>query len=175
MENTHIFKILIAGQGGVGKTTLIKRVISGKFVEDTGMTIGVDFKVLNLKFENGISVILQLWDFGGQERFRFMLDAYTKGAHGAILLYDLTRIQSLDNLEEWVNIVRDKNPEVPILFVGSKADMVADISVEDEYAKEHMEPLKLFGHLKASSKNGEGVKAIFETIARELLKRKKIL
>ena len=72
--------MLIAGQGGVGKTTLLNRAVTGKFVSNTSMTIGVEFHLLNTTIgdpddENHLDVTLQCWDFGGQERFRFMLDS----------------------------------------------------------------------------------------------------
>src|SRR6056297_940093 len=176
MGDQYIFKILVAGAGGVGKTTLLTRAVTGKFVEDTQMTIGVEFHLLNLSFgepgaDNESKVTLQLWDFGGQERFRFMLDSYVAGAKGALLLYDLTRMRTLDNLDEWVQIVRKHDPNLPILFVGTKLDRVEDITVSDDYAREFMEPLGLFEHVKISSKDGTGVKPAFKQVAKEILKR----
>ena len=135
MSKKYVFKVLVAGQGGVGKTTLLTRAVTGKFVNNTAMTIGVEFHLLNLDFigqaDDGLKVTLQLWDFGGQERFRFMLDSYVAGAKGALLLYDLTRLRTLDGLEEWVNLVRKHDPNLPILFVGTKLDRVEDITVAD--------------------------------------------
>ncbi len=168
MGKKFIFKILVAGAGGVGKTTLLHRVVHNKFLEDTRMTIGVEFFLLNMNIEN-TECNLQLWDFGGQERFRFMLDSYVMGAKGALLLYDLTRMKTLDKLEEWVGIVRKHDPELPILFVGTKKDRVEDISVADDYAQEFMEPLRLFEHVKISSKTGDNVLPAFEKIVRRIL------
>ena len=176
MPDQYIFKVLVAGAGGVGKTTLLTRAVTGKFLEDTRMTIGVEFHLLNLSFgkpgsDNEIKVTLQLWDFGGQERFRFMLDSYVAGAKGALLLYDLTRMRTLDKLDEWVSIVRKHDPDLPILFVGTKLDRTEDITVSDDYAKEFMEPLKLFAHIKVSSKDGTGVNEAFRMLTREILRR----
>ncbi len=176
MGDQYIFKILVAGAGGVGKTTLLTRAVTGKFVEDTQMTIGVDFHLISMSFgdagtEEEVKVTLQLWDFGGQERFRFMLDSYVAGAKGALLLYDLTRMRTLDNLDEWVSIVRKHDENLPVLFVGTKLDRTEDITVSDDYAKDFMEPLGLFDHLKISSKDGTGVKPAFRKIAREILRR----
>ena len=172
-KKKYVFKILISGQGGVGKTTLLNRAVTGKFVANTSMTIGVEFHLLQFLIgddpENQISVVLQGWDFGGQERFRFMLDSYVSGARGALLLYDLTRLRTLDNLEEWVQIVRKHDKDLPILFVGTKLDRVADITVADDYAKEFLTPLGLFGHMKISSKDGTGVSAAFKKICARIL------
>ncbi|MHA1602475.1 MAG: Rab family GTPase [Promethearchaeota archaeon] len=176
-KKKYVFKILVAGQGGVGKTTLLNRIVTGKFVQNTAMTIGVEFHLLNVLIgdsndpnnQANVQTTLQLWDFGGQERFRFMLDSYVAGARGALLLYDLTRLRTLDNLEEWVNIVRKQDPTLPILFVGTKLDRVEDITVADDYAKTFLEPLKMFDHVKISSKDGTGVKRAFELVTRKVL------
>lgn len=172
-KKKYVFKILISGQGGVGKTTLLNRAVTGKFVANTSMTIGVEFHLMSIIIgddpDEQINVILQGWDFGGQERFRFMLDSYVSGARGAMLLYDLTRLRTLDNLEEWVQIVRKHDKDLPILFVGTKIDRVADITVADDYAKEFMAPLGMFGHLKISSKDGTGVSAAFKKICARIL------
>ena len=172
-KKKYVCKILISGQGGVGKTTLLNRAVTGKFVANTSMTIGVEFHLMSIIIgddpDEQINVILQGWDFGGQERFRFMLDSYVSGARGAMLLYDLTRLRTLDNLEEWVQIVRKHDKDLPILFVGTKLDRVADITVADDYAKEFMAPLGMFGHLKISSKDGTGVSASFKKICARIL------
>ena len=164
----YIFKVLVAGAGGVGKTTLLHRVVHGKFIEDTKITIGVEFFLLNMPV-NSVECSLQLWDFGGQERFRFMLDSYVMGAKGALLLYDMTRMKTLDKLQEWVGICRRHDPNLPILFVGTKLDRLEDISVPDDYASEFLEPLNLFDHIKISSKTGENIMGAFERIVKRIL------
>ncbi len=172
MTKKYVYKILVAGQGGVGKTTLLTRIVTGKFVQNTAMTIGVEFHLLNLTLGNEdekVNTVIQLWDFGGQERFRFMLDSYVAGARGALLLYDMTRLRTLDGLDEWVKIVRTHDPDLPILFVGTKLDRVEDITVSDDYAKEFLEPLNMFDHMKISSKNGVGVEQAFKKITRKVL------
>ncbi|MHA1720723.1 MAG: GTP-binding protein [Promethearchaeota archaeon] len=172
MPKKYVYKILVAGQGGVGKTTLLTRIVTGKFMQNTAMTIGVEFHLLNLtlgKGDNAINTVIQLWDFGGQERFRFMLDSYVAGARGALLLYDLTRLRTLDGLDEWVKIVRTHDKDLPILFVGTKLDRTDDITVSDEYAREFLEPLNMFDHLKISSKDGTGVEKAFKMITRKVL------
>ncbi len=175
----YIFKVIVAGAGGVGKTTLLHRIVHDKFLADTKMTIGVEFFLLNMTVDNPngecIEINLQLWDFGGQERFRFMLDSYVMGAKGALLLYDLTRMRTLDNLESWIKICRKHDPELPILFVGTKLDRVEDISIADDYAKDFLEPLNLFGHLKVSSKSGENVMEAFRLVVTQILRRSGIL
>lgn len=153
---------------------MLHRVVHGKFLEDTSMTIGVEFFLLNLDVE-GFDCSLQLWDFGGQKRFRFMLDSYVMGAKGALLLYDLTRMETLNQIEEWVGICRKHDADLPILFGGTKLDRVDDITVEDDYAQEFLEPFNMFGHVKLSSKTGEGVKKAFKTLLKEILRRQGLM
>ena len=93
-----MFKILVAGDGAVGKTTLLHRFIEGDFIDSTTMTIGVDFHTKKMEFPPDYLVHLQLWDIGGQERFRFMVDQYLRGAKGALLLFDTTSMTSFVNI-----------------------------------------------------------------------------
>ena len=81
-------------------------------------------KELNL---NKNEIMLQLWDFGGQEQFRHLLQRYSLGARGAIIMFDLTRVSTLENIEEWVNICRKYDYNLPIIFLGSKADLTESI------------------------------------------------
>ncbi|MHA1758100.1 MAG: Rab family GTPase, partial [Promethearchaeota archaeon] len=90
-----MYKVITAGEGGVGKTTLLHKFVEGKFKIDTKMTIGVGFFLKDITLENGKTYSLQLWDFGGQELFRPFLDSYALGANGAILMFDLTRMDTL--------------------------------------------------------------------------------
>lgn len=168
MTKTKVFKTIIAGDGGVGKTTMLHRYVKGRFIENMQMTIGVEFFLKELKFE-GEKVILQIWDFGGQERFRFLLESYAIGAKGALLLFDLTRPITLENLEQWVNICRAENPDLPILFIGSKSDLVGPINISEDYIFQIQEENNFFNFLKISSKTGENVTLAFELLAKEIL------
>lgn len=173
MENLpkkFILKILTAGEGGVGKTTLLHRYVEGKFSAETKMTIGVEFFLKEIEVD-GKQCTLQLWDFGGQERFRFLLESYVLGAKGALLMFDLTRPMTLENLQEWVNIVRRSDNDLPILFLGTKLDLENDVMVDDDYAQQFREKFNLFDYLKVSSKSGQNVFESFELITRKILER----
>ena len=165
-----ILKILLAGEGGVGKTTLLHRYVEGKFSAETRMTIGVEFFLKEVEVDSHYST-LQLWDFGGQERFRFLLESYVLGAKGALLLFDLTRPITLEKLENWVNICRRGDPNLPILFLGTKHDLTDNITVTDDYALEFKEAFNLFDYLKVSSKSGENVLTAFNLLTRKILDR----
>lgn len=170
MASKYILKILTAGEGGVGKTTLLHRYVEGKFSAETKMTIGVEFFLKETEIDSK-QCTLQLWDFGGQERFRFLLESYVLGAKGALLMFDLTRPITLENLEQWVNIVRKGDPNLPILFLGTKLDLEGDIQVDDNYAKEFLEVYNLMDYLKISSKTGENVENAFNVLTRKILER----
>ena len=170
MPKKFILKILTAGEGGVGKTTLLHRFVEGKFSAETKMTIGVEF-FLKETMINGQHCTLQLWDFGGQERFRFLLESYVLGAKGALLMFDLTRPVTLDHLEDWVNLCRKGNPNLPILFLGTKNDLADEIMVDDDYALQFKEGLNLIDYLKVSSKTGENVESAFQILVETILDR----
>lgn len=170
MSKPIVLKVLTAGEGGVGKTTLLRRYVEGKFSSETKMTIGVEFFLKELNID-GQKVMLQLWDFGGQERFRFLLESYVIGARGALLMFDLTRTMTLENIEQWVKIVRKEDPELPILFLGSKSDLENDICVKEDYIEEFKQHFNMYDFLRISSKTGENVELCFENLSRQILKR----
>ena len=99
-----VFKILVAGDGAVGKTTLLRKFVDGTFDESSITTVGVDFFIKQVIYENVGNCTLQLWDLGGQERFRHLLESFVMGAKGALLLFDLTQMPKIDNILNWVNI-----------------------------------------------------------------------
>jgi small GTP-binding protein len=170
MTKKFILKILTAGEGGVGKTTLLHRFVEGRFSAETKMTIGVEFFLKELELDDK-HCTLQLWDFGGQERFRFLLESYVLGAKGALLMFDLTRPMTLQNLEQWINIVRKGDPSMPILFLGTKNDLADEIMIQDEYALSFKEEFKLLDYLRISSKSGENVAKAFDLLTAKILER----
>ena len=170
MSSPVLFKVITTGEGGVGKTTLLYRYIKGRFLADTKMTIGVEFFMKTLQIDER-EVNLQVWDFGGQEHFRPLLHNYSKGARGALLLFDLTRPSSLEKIDQWVKICRKENPDIPIIFLGTKSDLTESITVDDEFALTFPEKYDFFKYLKISSKTGENVNLAFELLAKEVIKR----
>ena len=167
MSTRYTFKIVIAGDGGTGKTTLINRYMTNKFNVDTKMTIGAGFFTKTLEINDSI-LKLQIWDFGGEKRFRFILPTYCKGAHGVIMAFDLTRLPTFVNLDEWINIVK-KNAEDPkIILIGTKLDLGEKIDEEtiSEFLKRNNEIASFY---KTSSKTGENVEDVFMQMGKLLL------
>jgi small GTP-binding protein len=119
-----VWKIMIGGKGAVGKTTIIKRYLSGEFCGNTMMTIGVQFHIQELK-RRGCTIKLSLWDLGGQERFQFLLPNYCEGASGGIVLFAMNDLETLDDALTWVSMFRSRfTSNVPIILVGTKLDLV---------------------------------------------------
>ena len=173
-KQSIVLKVLTVGDGGVGKTTLLHRYKEGEFLTDTQMTLGVAFFVQQLDID-GTAVMLQLWDFGGQEQFRFMLQRYALGAKGAVVMFDLTRMLSLENIEEWVDICRKDNPGLPLILVGTKLDLKDEVKIiDDDLVMEVKKQFDLFDYIKASSKTGEGVHEIFNKLARKIIELEKL-
>jgi len=121
-----MYKICILGDGGVGKTTLVNRYLTGAFKDHLKITIGVNFYVKKFEFNERI-VTLQIWDFAGEDRFRFILPSYLLGASGAIFMYDITRFSSFRNFNSWMEVFEEGSKrnevEMPLLMVGGKKDL----------------------------------------------------
>ena len=163
-------KIVIAGQAGTGKSTLVSTKKTGSFNIASKMTIGVDFVILEVRHNNKTFQFL-VYDLGGQKRFQFLHDSYIKGAKASIILYDLTRVNTFNSIPKWIALLMAENPHIPILICGSKKDLVQyeDIKVfEDkwfDFVSRIPENCNIIGHILTSSKNMEGIDSIFYTLA----------
>ncbi|KAK0585493.1 hypothetical protein LWI29_029417 [Acer saccharum] len=163
------FKITLIGDSGVGKSSLLVNFISSS-VDDPATTIGVDFKIKQLTV-GGKRLKLTIWDTAGQERFRTMTNSYYRGAHGIILVYDVTRRETFTNLSDvWAKEVEiySTNQDCVKMYVGNKVDRESERAVSREegiaLAKEHG---CMF--LECSAKTGENVEQIFEQLALKIM------
>ncbi len=163
-----VLKILVVGDANVGKTTLLHRFVKGEFVDTTTMTVGANFFSKLIELET-IICQLQLWDVAGQERFRFLVDSYTPGAKGALILYDTTSMTSFVNIQKWIQIVRYKDRRLPIILVGTKADLEEFSIISDYYAKLTQKKFNMLDYVKVSSKTGLNVDKSFEELAKFIL------
>lgn len=161
---------MMLGDASVGKTSLTIRYISGFFLEDLKLTIGVDFYSKTTSFK-GKKVKLQIWDFGGEERFRFLLHQYCKGANAAFFLYDITNRLSLDHLPDWTQIIREHAGDVPIMLIGSKVDLKQYRVVSREEGILAAKKYNLSAFVELSSKTGENVEEVFTLITETLFER----
>lgn len=167
-----LFKLCIFGDGGVGKTTLVQKYLTGLFTPDTRLTVGVDFHVKKMNVDS-INITLQIWDFAGEDRFRFLLPSYLRGANGGIFMYDITRFTSLKNMGNWMDALQE-NPvfkNLPLFLVGGKADLAHKRSIESDYGKEVAIERGFKGFAECSAKSGANVELIFEAITKIMLKK----
>ena len=165
------FKVLLLGDQNVEKSAFTKRYCYNIFNPSERLTIGVDFHVKTIDL-HGKNIKLQIWDVGGEERFRFLLPTYCMGANAAFLLYDVTRSQTLDNISEWTNIVHQKGGDIPIMLIGTNLDLAENNrEVPREYGIEVAKKNKLSAFAEVSIKTGQNVNKAFETLAELTLKR----
>jgi small GTP-binding protein len=165
------FKIIIFGDAGTGKTTLTQRFLTELFVSDQTMTIGVDFEVKSLTVEEQ-KVKLQIWDFGGEERFRFLLPTYVRGARGGLFIYDITNFSSIAHIDDWLSVIRKEiraEDTFPIIAVGSKADLVESREVSSAEGIKIAKSRNVNGFIETSSKSGENVEKTFKALTRLML------
>ncbi len=162
---------MLLGDASVGKTSFTKRFCYNLFNPSERLTIGVDFHVKTIDL-HGKKIKLQIWDVGGEERFRFLLPTYCLGANAAFLLYDVTRSQTLDNITEWTNIVRQKSGPIPIMLVGSKIDLEdAQREILREYGIQVAEKNNMASFGEISSKSGQNVDKTFEVLTELTLEK----
>ncbi|MFX1601183.1 MAG: GTP-binding protein [Promethearchaeota archaeon] len=167
-EYDYLFKSIVVGDGGVGKTALTLRFSKGFFTEDYKMTIGVDFHVKTINIdsvEGPLRAKLQIWDTGGQERFSSIRPMYYRGSLGALLIFDLTNSASFEHLPQWIEEVRaNVKTEIPLLLVGNKSDLVDQRMVSLEEINNFTAEFNLY-YMETSAKTGEGVGDCFYILA----------
>ncbi|RDW93210.1 Rab family GTPase YPT1 [Aspergillus mulundensis] len=186
----YLFKLLLIGDSGVGKSCLLLRFADDTYTESYISTIGVDFvrvlvtvvlasksnsdtsqkKIRTIELD-GKTVKLQIWDTAGQERFRTITSSYYRGAHGICVVYDVTDMDSFNNVKQWLQeIDRYATEGVNKLLVGNKSDMEDKKVVEYTVAKEFADSLGI-PFLETSAKNASNVEQAFLTMARQIKER----
>ncbi|XP_014260675.1 ras-related protein Rab-1A-like [Cimex lectularius] len=169
-EYDYLFKLLLIGDSGVGKSCLLLRFADDTYSESYISTIGVDFKIRTIELD-GKTIKLQIWDTAGQERFRTITSSYYRGAHGIIVVYDSTDQESFNNLKQWLEeIDRYACDNVNKLLVGNKSDLTIKKVVDYSTAKEYADFLKI-PFIETSAKNAQNVEQAFLTMAAEIKNR----
>ena len=160
-------QLIIIGDSTVGKTSLLTRYTTGNFKEEYLPTIGIDYYIKNETINNKI-IMIKLWDTVGHERYKALIQNFFKNAEGVIVVYDITNVDSFDNLKIWIDSIKQnmesKNIILPVIIIGNKVDMedMREISNEkaENFAKENN-----FKYFETSAKTGEGIdKAIIELV-----------
>merc|ERR1711976_1045516 len=169
-EYDYLFKLLLIGDSGVGKSCLLLRFADDTYTDSYISTIGVDFKIRTIELDGKV-IKLQIWDTSGQERFRTITSSYYRGAHGIIVVYDVTDQVSFNNVRQWLQeIERYACENVNKLIVGNKNDLTTKKVVDFNTAKEFADSLDI-PFIETSAKNATNVEKAFMTMAAEI-KRK---
>jgi small GTP-binding protein len=162
-----IFKIIIIGDLSSGKTNIISRYISNKFIQDSQPTIGVEMFSKEFKI-NEDTVIAQIWDTAGQEKYYTLTSSYYKGAKGALIVYDVSQRNTFLKVEKFVNDLKENcDKRVYTILVGNKIDLEENRTVSTEEGKNLANKLKM-GFYEVSAKDGTGINNLFQKIVNEV-------
>ncbi|KAG8391972.1 hypothetical protein BUALT_Bualt01G0243000 [Buddleja alternifolia] len=163
----YVFKVVVIGDSAVGKTQLLSRFAKNQFCLDSKSTIGVEFQTRTVNIKSKL-IKAQIWDTAGQERYRAVTSAYYRGALGAMLVYDVTKRQSFDNVARWVEELRaHADNSIVIMLIGNKADLVDLRTVPTEDAVEFSENQGLY-FFETSALSGNNVETAFLKLLDEI-------
>ncbi|MHA2086006.1 MAG: Rab family GTPase [Candidatus Thorarchaeota archaeon] len=168
----YLFKVVVLGEGAVGKTAIVTRFSHGFFRTDYKTTIGSQFAVKNIEIDSQDrerrTVKLQIWDVAGQSRFQILRPMYYRGSSGGVLVFDVTRRRTFIVLEEWLDeLEKAVGRKIPLVLVANKTDLpdrVVEPQEGREFADKHDMP-----YLESSAKTGEGILDIFELLGGTLV------
>lgn len=167
-ENTEmIFKIILIGDTATGKTNILSKYINNKFETDSKATIGVElsFKTFNI---NNDKVTAQIWDTAGQERYKSMTKAYFKGALGALVVYDITKKSTFENIDKWILDLKScADEKVSIILIGNKCDLESSREISKEEGEKKAKTIEV-AFLETSALKGDNIELAFKTLIEEV-------
>ena len=162
------FKFIVIGCSGTGKTSILRRLVDGKFVKDSQSTVGIEY-FTHITTIQGRTVKMMIWDTAGQERFYTIAKAYFRSALGIILVFDICDRKSFDQLPRWLRDARmEADPHCSVMLVGNKTDLAAERTVSQEEAQKFAETQEL-NYIETSAKTGENVEEAFLKTGTSLL------
>ncbi len=166
------FKIILAGDGGVGKTSLINRFVTGMFADHYKATIGVSINTKRCVVD-GTKVQLQIWDVAGQSLFRHLRKNYFARAGGALLVFDLTNPQTLEDLHSsWIDDIQEQTDDIPLILLANKVDLTNMVVVLEENIVNFREKNPgVVAHFSTSAKMGDNVETAFNQLISTMLKQ----
>ena len=163
----YLFKVVIIGDSGVGKSNLLSRFTRNEFHLDSKSTIGVEFATRSIQHDGKI-IKAQIWDTAGQERYRAITSAYYRGAVGALLVYDISKRLTFENVERWLKELRTHaDPSIVVMLVGNKCDLKHLQAVLTDDAKSFAEQNNL-AFIETSALDASGVDVAFQNILTEI-------
>lgn len=166
-DYNFVFKVVLIGESGVGKTNLLSRFTRNEFNHDSRTTIGVEFSTRTIVVGDAV-VKAQIWDTAGLERYRAITSAYYRGAVGALVVFDITKHQTYDVVDRWLKELYDHaEPSIVVMLVGNKTDLAQAREVPTEEAKMFAENNGLL-FVETSALDSTNVEQAFETILKEI-------
>ena len=166
-----LYKILLLGDSSVGKTCFLMRYSDNTFQEIHMSTIGLDYKLKNVQLDDGKIVKIQIWDTAGQDRFRSITKNYYKGAHGIILIYDVTSRKTYENIKNWVSQIKEEVSEkVTIILVGNKIDDEKNRKVTTEEGENMAKECRL-DFFETSAKSGVNIDSTFNELVKKTVEK----
>ena len=160
-------KLILIGDSGVGKTSLLRRYMDEAFLPNNPCTINADYKIKSLAINPYTTAELTIWDTCGQERFRSITRQYFKDAHGVILMYDVSDKRSFGNLDIWLEEIKKNKDDVSIILCGNKIDLnYRNITYEEaeKFAKDND-----ILYCETSSKEGTNIESAFENVTKDII------
>ena len=178
-EDTNVLtaKVILIGDSSVGKTSILYRYMQNQFLETPNITLGLELSIKKLQLENNESIVLNIWDSAGQEKYRSLTYHFYRGVNGIILVFDVNNTDTFKNLTSWLTQINKHAPEnVDIVLVGNKSD---DENEENSVWKNNEELLNIvkkyrLTYFETSAKNGKNINKIFNVIAKLIKNRSKI-
>jgi len=172
----YLFKIVLIGDSAVGKTNLLSRFVQNEFSLETKATLGVEFACKSVVADNK-TIKVQVWDTAGQERYKAITSAYYRGAVGALLVYDITRMNSFENIAKWLSELRDHtSQELVVMLIGNKSDLQNLRSVSTGEAEAFARENDLY-FMETSALNNKNVEGAFNDLIGsiyQVLKKKSV-
>ncbi|KAJ6841720.1 ras-related protein RIC2-like [Iris pallida] len=163
----YLFKVVLIGDSGVGKSNLLSRFTRNEFSLESKSTIGVEFATRSLSVDSKV-IKAQIWDTAGQERYRAITSAYYRGAVGALLVYDVTRHSTFENVERWLKELRDHtDPNIVVMLIGNKCDLRHLIAVPTADGKDFAERESLY-FMETSALESTNVDSAFEEVLTQI-------
>jgi small GTP-binding protein len=168
--SSYKLKIVLCGDYDSGKTSLIMRFIKSRFASDYKLTVGVDILTKEVELENGQIVTLSIWDIGGQERFSFIRSTFYRGSVGALLVFDLSRVSSWNNIINWRAELTQFAGDVPFILIGNKLELIQKVGevINREECRKYAEDNGGI-YIETSSKKNIAVDEAFLTLTKMIV------
>ncbi len=169
----YSLKVIIIGPGAVGKTSIINRFVKDEFILKYKLTIGTDFLTKTFEYKPNKKAKLQIWDIGGQERFKFLRRSFYDGANGAFLVFDLSRGHTYKEIKKWLaEMYQIMEKKIPFILIGNKSDLIAEIGelINRNEVEMFVKEEKSI-YIETSAKTGDNVEQAFIKLIQRMIRK----